>query len=208
MHRFAFIVALLLSVSCAPQPAVVTTTPPAPPAASTATPSATDTATAFPTATLAPTATWTPTTAPTASVAPSPVPPTVTPLPPTATVDARATEQKIASNIFATLTAAAPTSTPIPKATEEPWRLLCRQAPDDQGAIVVTNYIGEKDILVIIGKTKSIATKGSDTLIVVPPGKFDANFVAEGWGKGWNWVVKFDIGPGWCQHYQVWYTRQ
>ncbi len=203
MRHATFVVALFLLVSCAPQQVVVvvTATPPAPAAISTPSPSATYTATTSPSPTVAPTETWTPTTAPSPTITPSP-------LPPTPTVDVRATEQKIAANIFATLTAAAPTSTPIPEATVEPWRLLCRQVPSDQAGLVVTNYIGEKDLIVIIGKIKAIATRNSDTLILVPPGKFEANFVAEGWGKGWNWVTKYDVGPGQCWHQWVWYTRQ
>lgn len=201
MRHAAFFFVLLLLVSCAPQQVVVvvTATPPAPTAISAPSPTATDSATTTPSIAL--TVTWTPTTLPTATNTPSP-------LPPTPTVDVRATEQKIASLIFATLTAAAPTSTPIPEATEEPWRLLCRQVPSDQAGLVVTNYIGEKDLIVIIGKIKAIATRNSDTLILVPPGKFEANFVAEGWGKGWNWVTKYDVGPGQCWHQWVWYTRQ
>jgi hypothetical protein len=203
MLRATFVIALLLLISCTPQQVVVvvTATPPAPAAISAPSPIATGAATTSPSPTVAPTETWTPTTLPSPSVTPSP-------LPPTPTVDMRATEQKIASLIFATLTAAAPTMTAVPQATLEHWRLLCREVPTDQAGLVVTNYIGEKDLVVIIGKTKTIATRGSDTLILVPPGKFDANFLAEGWGKGWNWVRKFEIGPGECWHQQVWYTSQ
>jgi hypothetical protein len=152
------------------------------------------------------------------------------------TPDFKATEERIAFNIMATLTASAPTATntptitptstntptptstptltvtPRPTATPtptvEPWTLLCAQVPADKAGLVVTNYIGEKEIVVSFGKEKYTAKPLADTLIILPTGTVEVSFTAPGWGPGWNWSEKWIVNAGRCRQYPIWYTRQ
>lgn len=159
-------------------------------------------------------------------------PPAALPSPtvvPSQTPDAKGTEIAIAANIFATLTAAAPTitptptetptpsptptdsptpyrsATPYPTATPEPWTLFCDQVPSDMAALVFTNYMGEKEIVIMVGKNKYVANPGKDTAVPLPPGQGVINFTAPGWGKGWNWDYKYDLAASDCYHYWVYY---
>lgn len=161
-----------------------------------------------------------------------------TPTAPSPTVDAKATEAQMFANVMATMTAAAPTpthtptitstptptltptptsvptSTPIPTATAtftptpEPWTLLCKNIPEGMAGLVVTNYIGEKEIVITVGKTKYVANPRSDVLVILPMGLQEVNFTAPGWGPKWNWSQKYNVVTvGRCAQYQIWYER-
>ena len=95
-----------------------------------------------------------------------------------------------------------------PTPTLEPWLALCRaNLQEGMGEMVFSNYMGEKEMIVIIGKNKYVAAPLSDTPIPLPAGNVEVNFVAPGWGPNWNWVDKLVIEAGKCYHDWVYYTR-
>ncbi len=73
--------------------------------------------------------------------------------------------------------------------------------------MIFTNYMGEKEIVIMVGKTKYVAPPGKDTAVPLPTGNIEVGFTAPGWGPGWNWSEKWSLEAGKCFHYWVYYTR-
>jgi hypothetical protein len=100
-----------------------------------------------------------------------------------------------------------PTESASPTPTPEPWLVVCgANIQKGMGEMVFSNYMGQKEIVILIGKNRYIAQPMSDTPVPLPPGNVEVNFTAPGWGPNWNWVRKLTVEAGYCYHQWVYYN--
>lgn len=100
-----------------------------------------------------------------------------------------------------------PTQGATPTPTLEPWLVLCRaNLQEGMGEMVFSNYMGQKEMVILVGKNKYVAPPMSDTPFPLPPGNVEVNYTAPGWGPGWNWSDKWTVIAGKCYHQYVYYN--